>query len=262
MKRVWRWCLLAIDTFGTNIPVNVSNLHKSDDGRWEARQKRIARWDRPITSGWQRLHAWWHMLVVDHGFIRVVYPNEHQVTPELARSAQPNPSDIDHFARQGVRTVINLRGGREHGGWPLEREACERLGIELKEITLRSREAPDRDMLLSLPAFFDGLSYPALAHCKSGADRAGLFAALFLLVREGRGAAEAKEQLSWRYGHARLAPTGVLDLFLDTFEREGEANGIAFIDWVRDHYDPKAVQSAFKARPAWSFLIDKVLRRE
>jgi protein tyrosine phosphatase (PTP) superfamily phosphohydrolase (DUF442 family) len=235
---------------------------KPPEQRWAARQKRIAMWDQPITDGWARLRAWWDMLVVDHGFVRIIYPNEHKVDDQLWRSAQPNPSDIEHFARQGVRTVVNLRGGREHGAWPLQKEACEAHGLALEEITLRSREAPDREMLLSLPAFFAGLRYPALAHCKSGADRAGLFAALYLLVHLGASAAEAKQQLSWRYGHARMAPTGVLDVFLETYEREGEARGIGFIDWVRDHYDPAAVKAAFKAKPAMSFLIDKVLRRE
>ncbi len=59
-----------------------------------------------------------------------------------------------------------------------------------------------------------------------------------------------------------MAPTGVLDLFLETYEREGEAKGIPFMAWVRDHYDPAAVQAAFRARPLSSFLIDSVLRRE
>ncbi len=72
-----------------------------------------------------------------------------------------------------MKTIINLRGGRENGAWPLQKEAAEAHGIALVEVTLRSREAPDREMLLSLPALLDGVAYPALAHCKSGADRAG-----------------------------------------------------------------------------------------
>jgi uncharacterized protein (TIGR01244 family) len=261
MRPASPWSSLAAGISGTRV-FAVLNRPKQPDERWVARQKRIARWDRPITTRWQRLRAWWDMIVVDHGFARVVYPNEHKVSDKLWRSAQPNPRDIEHFARQGLRTVINLRGGREHGAWPLQKEACAAEGLNLQEITLRSREAPDREMLLSLPAFFAGVQYPALAHCKSGADRAGLFAALYVLVHEGRSVAEAKQQLSWRFGHASMAPTGILDVFLETYAREGEAKGIGFIDWVRDHYDPAAVKAAFKARPAISFVIDKVLRRE
>ena len=30
-----------------------------------------------------------------------------------------------------MKTIVNLRGGREHGAWPLQKEACERHGIQL-----------------------------------------------------------------------------------------------------------------------------------
>ena len=87
--------------------------------------------------------------------------------------------------RRGVRTIINLRGGREHGSWPLQKDACDRLGLDLVEFVVRSREAPDRDTILGAKDFFDGLEYPALVHCKSGADRAGFFAALYLVAARG-----------------------------------------------------------------------------
>lgn len=219
-------------------------------------------WDRPLDSRTVRLRAWWSMLFSDHGVIRVFYLNEHKLSDEVSRSAQPAPHDIARFARQGFRTIINLRGGREHGAWPLEREACERHGLELMELTLRSREAPDRETILGLPAFFDSIQFPALAHCKSGADRAGLFSALYVLIRQGGTAAQARRQLSFRFGHARLAKTGVLDAFIDAYEEEGEKRGIPFLDWVRDQYDPAAVTARFHENPLASILVDRILKRE
>ena len=62
--------------------------------------------------------------------------------------------------------------------------------------------------MLGMAAFLAKLEYPVLVHCKSGADRAGLFAALFLILREGATVAEAREELSPRYGHFRHAKTG------------------------------------------------------
>jgi protein tyrosine phosphatase (PTP) superfamily phosphohydrolase (DUF442 family) len=230
--------------------------------RHAARQKRLAYWDRPIVSIGHRIRAWFSLLVADHGVVRLVYLNRHKVTDDLSRSAQPGPHDIGRLAREGFRTIVNLRGGREHGAWPLEREACERHGLVLSEFTLRSRAAPDRDTLLALPAYLDQLSYPVLAHCKSGADRAGLFAALFLLIRDKRSVADAKAQLSLRYGHVRMAKTGVLDAFLDAYARDGEAKGIGFLDWVRDSYDPAQVEAAFHAGFWSSLLIDRLLKRE
>ena len=223
---------------------------------------RIARWDRPIEGTRQRIGAWANMLGADHGVFRLLYPNRSRVTPELWRSSQPSPGQIAWFAARGGRTVVNLRGGREYGSWPLQREACERHGLKLAEFVLRSREAPERATLLAAEDFLDGLEYPALVHCKSGADRAGLFAALFLLIREGASVAEARRQLSLRFGHFRFARTGILDAFLDAFEREGEAKGLSFRDWAERVYDPEAVRRDF--RPSfWSAMVaDRLLRRE
>ncbi len=238
------------------------NIFKTPQQRWAARQQRIGAWDRPLTGRSQRVRAWLNMLFVDHGVLRLMYLNRHRVTQHFHRSAQPGPHDIDHFARDGIRTIVNLRGGRENGAWPLQREACERNGIALAEITLRSRAAPDKETLLALPDFFSGMAYPALAHCKSGADRAGLFAALYLLVHEGRPVAEAKAQLALKYGHVRLAKTGMLDAFLEAYEREGEARGLSFGAWVRDVYDPARVEAEFHAGFWSSLLVDRLLRRE
>ncbi|HEV7258179.1 MAG TPA: sulfur transferase domain-containing protein [Bosea sp. (in: a-proteobacteria)] len=223
---------------------------------------RIARWDRPIESRGQRLRAWANMLLVDHGIFRLAYLNAHKVTPRLWRAAQPAPGQIAWFARQGVKTIVNLRGGREHGAWPLQREACERHGIELVEFVLRSRGAPERETILAAQDFFASLKEPALVHCKSGADRAGFFAALYLLIHEGRPLAEAMRQLSLRYGHFRFAKTGILDAFFETYRVEGEAKGIAFLDWARDIYDPARLEAEFKPGFFSSLLADWLIRRE
>src|SRR4051794_28986646 len=229
--------------------------------RYARRMARIARWDRPIGGPAGRVPAWANMLLVDPGVFRLAYLTRHQVSEGLWRPAQPAPYQIARFAAQGVRTIVNLRGGREHGSWPLEKEACDRHGIELIDFVLRSREAPDRDSLLRIKDFFGGLRYPALVHCKSGADRAGLFAALYL-VHEGRSAAEAMEQLSPRYGHFRFAKTGILDAFLELYRTEGEAKSLSFLEWADRVYDPDALQRSFKPRFWSNLLVDGVMRRE
>ncbi len=238
------------------------NRLRKDEDRYASRMARIARWDRPITGGFARGRAWANMLLSDHGVFRLLYLNAHQVTDGLWRSAQPTPRDIARFARNGIRTVVNLRGGREHGGWPLEREACQRHGLALTEFVLRSRGAPDAATILAFKPFVEKLDGPLLVHCKSGADRAGLFAALYLLVIENRPLAEAKAELSFRYGHFRFAKTGILDAFFDTYAREGEPSGQPFLDWVRDSYDPVALEANFKPS-FWSSLVaDAIIRRE
>jgi protein tyrosine/serine phosphatase len=223
---------------------------------------RIARWDKPIEGLSGRLRAWANMLLVDHGVFRLVYLNKHQVSERLWRSAQPAPHQISRLKAEGVRTIINLRGGREHGSWQLQKEACDRLGVNLVEFIVRSRGAPDRETLLKAKDFFDTLDYPAVLHCKSGADRAGFVAALYLVVHEGKSVSQALRQLHVRFGHFRFSKTGILDRFFELYQREGEAKGIPFLTWVETSYDPEVLERDF--RPSfWSnLLVDRIMRRE
>lgn len=223
---------------------------------------RIARWDRELDGPVDRARAWANMLLVDHGLFRLVYQNLGRVSDELWRSAQPSPGQIARFAAAGGRTVVNLRGGREHGSWPLEREACERHGLVLHDFVLRSREAPTRDAVLSAETLFGALDYPVLVHCKSGADRAGLFAALYMILRRGARVAEARAQLSLRFGHFRHAKTGILDDFLDAYERDGEAKGLSLVAWAGTEYEPDTLTRRFKPHLFSTLIADRLIRRE
>jgi protein tyrosine/serine phosphatase len=240
----------------------VINRFLKPETRYARRMARIARWDQPIQGGLGRLRAWTNMLLVDHGVFRLAYLNKHRVSERLWRSAQPAPYQIARVKAEGVRTIVNLRGGREHGSWQLQKEICERLGIHLTEFIVRSRGAPDRDTILSAVKFFDTLEYPAVLHCKSGADRAGFVAALYLIVHEGKPVAEALRQLSMRFGHFRFSKTGILDAFFDRYRTEGEAKGIPFLTWVETIYDPEALERDFKPGFWSNVLVDRVMRRE
>jgi len=240
----------------------VINRFLKPETRYARRMARIARWDKPLQGPAARARAWAHMLLSDHGVFRVLYLNKHQVSQKLWRSAQPAPHQIARLKAQGIRTIVNLRGGREHGSWQLQKDICDRLGIHLTEFVVRSRGAPERETILKAKAFFDTLDYPAVMHCKSGADRAGFMAVLYLIVHEGRSVGEAMKQLSVRYGHFRFAKTGILDAFFERYRSEGEARGIPFMTWVETIYDPEALERDF--RPGfWSnVLVDRIMRRE
>ena len=246
---------------GSDAPV--FKRHLTSEIRDARRMARIALFERPIAGPVSRVRAWANMLLVDHGVFRLAYLNRHRVGQgKIWRSAQPTPHQLAWFKRQGVRTVISLRGGREHGSWPLQREACERQGLTLVEFVLRSREAPSRETILAARDFFAGIAYPAMMHCKSGADRAGLAAALYLILHENRPVAEAMGQLSARYGHFRFAKTGILDAFFALYLREGEAKGLDFLTWVETEYDPEALKRGFRAGFWSDLVVDRLIRRE
>ena len=216
---------------------------------------RLPDWAQPTFS-------WLDLSLVDHGFIRAVYSNTHQVTPKLWRSSQPAPYQFRRFAREGIRTVLNLRGASDTGSYRLEVAACRAHGIKLVDFPVNSRDTPRKDVLIRAPKLFAEIEYPALLHCKSGADRAGLMSALFLLVHEGRPVEEALGQLSLRFGHVRQAKTGILDFFLEQYRDHAAEHPIAFLDWVDQVYDPDRVRQAFRAQSWADWFVDRVLRHE
>jgi protein tyrosine/serine phosphatase len=240
---------------------------QSGDTRRRLQRRAAARalWNAPIGGTRHRLHAWLNMLFVDHGALRAIYLNRHPVGGSAYRAAQPLPGQIAHAARAlGVRTVISLRGGVIFGSLPLEKEACARAGIAFDTFVLRSRALPTRDELHALIALAQRVETPVLFHCKSGADRAGFMAALWLVLVEGRSVAEARGQLSLRYGHLKAGPTGILDVFFDR-AAEAEARGVPFLTWIDTEYDRDALTASYEAADhggVATWLVDRLLRRE
>ena len=207
------------------------------------------------------LNDWAELMLKDHGVLRLAWHNLHEIDDNMWRSNQPTPKRVEQAADLGVKTIINLRGPRNDGGWRLEAEACKKVGITLVDFTARSRAAPDKKMLYAARDIFNSVEMPALMHCKSGADRAGLMAALYLLIRRGRPVAEALQQLSFRYLHVRQAKTGLLDFFLEAYAPY-EAKGMPFFDWVDKIYESERLQAEFMSRPWAEKLVDGILRRE
>ncbi|MBL8549225.1 MAG: protein tyrosine phosphatase [Hyphomonadaceae bacterium] len=231
----------------------------------------FGRFDLSTSDGRRRAEA--DLMWSDHGFLRAAFQNFHWISPEMARANQPSPKQIARYAAQGFKTIINLRGDKPTGYYLLEKEACARHGLALIDAPLGSREAPSVARVLRAKEIFETIAYPALMHCKSGADRAGLMAVLYVHFRQGRPIEEAVQQLDLKYLHVKQGKTGVLGFFFDTYLREaslretsGAANGPSagksFLDWVQTDYEPARVQAAFMGQWWANTLVDKVLRRE
>ncbi len=209
-----------------------------------------------------RIAAWGDSLLVDHAVFRSVWTNLAEVVPgRLYRSNHPTPRHLATATRRyGLRTLVNLRGHRKCGSDALSREAAARLGLQHIDMAFESRGAPHRDRILRFADIYRTLCTPALMHCKSGADRAGLASGLAIML-EGGQAADALKQLSWRFGHWKSARTGVLDAFFVRYASDGEGR-IPFLDWVRTEYDEHALKRDFVAGGLASFVTNQVLRRE
>lgn len=199
----------------------------------------------------------------DHGFLRVRFRNLHQISDEMWRSNQPSPRQIeDHVRERGIRTIVNLRGESTKGYYLLEKEACEALGVDLVDFQVFSRDTPTREKIFGARDLFNSIRYPALMHCKSGADRAGLMSVLYRLLREEAPFEEAMEQLSFDYLHVKQGKTGVLDAFFDAYRQFTAHTPKPFLDWVAEDYDRESVKARFLESFGSRLNIDKLLRRE
>jgi protein tyrosine/serine phosphatase len=220
----------------------------------------IYKGDLATPSG--RRNAWLDALFVDHAFLRIFWTNFATVEPGvLYRSNHPTPGNLAAFTRKvGLKTLINLRGEAKNGSDALSRDMAKRLNMDFYDMALESRGAPQKDRILRLAGIYNTMRKPALIHCKSGADRAGLAAGLFVLISGGTVAA-ATRQMSLRYGHIKQSKTGILDMFFELYARDGEGKK-PFLDWVRDDYDETALRASYKAGSIAGFINDKILARE
>jgi protein tyrosine phosphatase (PTP) superfamily phosphohydrolase (DUF442 family) len=174
----------------------------------------------------------------------VLGSNFHEVVPgRIFRCAQPSPERLETLVRRhGIRTVINLRGTCSTLDWYLaECRATHCLGINQEDIGLSAYRMPSVHEVRKLVEVLDGAEYPVLLHCRRGADRTGLAAAVCLLLLSDIPLPQARRQLGLRYGHVAVNHTACLDEFFNLYEQWLEQNGKEhdsnhFRGWIAQGY--------------------------
>lgn len=227
-----------------------------------ARSQLSARSPDPLRKFFSPVAGYADMLLFDHLFVRVLFPNRHKLSDKAWRAAQPLPYQLNAIKNLGVRTIINLRGTTGQGTARFERAACAQLGLTYVDYCLRSRAAPSKAELHGLRDLFQNVEHPILLHCKSGADRAGFASVLYLHLVEGVPLETAAKQLSFRYGHIRHADTGVLDAFFERYLAHAASDPVDFFTWVDAHYDPVELKRSFRSRTWANRIVDGLLGRE
>ncbi|SEN45657.1 hypothetical protein SAMN04488003_11730 [Loktanella fryxellensis] len=190
---------------------------------------------------------WWRVNMTDHGCLRWGWSNFDRVAPGVFRCNQPHPARLRRYRNYGIKGVLNLRGENRSPAFRIEKATCALLGLPLVSVSLTARTAPSRAVLLDLLDAFDTLPRPFVMHCKSGADRAGLAAALYL-IDQGASLTEARRQLALRYLHLPFTRTGVLGTLLDAYAARLTEGPVTLRDWIHDEYDPAIVCARHAAR--------------
>jgi undecaprenyl-diphosphatase len=146
--------------------------------------------------------------------------NFHPITPgEAYRSAQLDQDELEFYIRKfAIRSIINLKG--KDGGEPLyeaEIAICRDTEVRHYDLGISADKTPSSHDIEKLLKLFRNAPRPVLIHCRAGADRSGLAAALWKVVIDGATKSVAREQLSIRYGHIPFGPTQVLDAFFENW---------------------------------------------
>jgi protein tyrosine phosphatase (PTP) superfamily phosphohydrolase (DUF442 family) len=138
-----------------------------------------------------------------HAARLVLTNNFHTVLEgELYRSARPSAQDVaDWHERYGIRTIVNLMGPSGADWYREERVAADTAGIKFVDYKLSPHsDLTDREIgdLLAILSSAEG---PILIHCKRGADRTSLVAAMYVTAVAGRSETVAELQLTPLYGY-------------------------------------------------------------
>ena len=201
---------------------------------------------REIRTEDDRKRAAFFMKWIDHGILRVFWKNFHEVSPGVFRSNHPTEKRFKRYAGQGFKTVINLRGASMQPQYQLEKTLCDELGLSLIDIAMAGGRAPPKENILTLLDAFETRERPLLIHCKSGADRTGLAAAL-LKLHEGKSTEDAKQQLALRYLHIKGGGKGILGWIIDQYAADSAITPMSIRTWVETCYEPEALTRGFLA---------------
>jgi protein tyrosine/serine phosphatase len=130
--------------------------------------------------------------------------NLHAVSAgTLYRSAQLSKTDARWAVREyRIKSVLNLRGAHAGQSWyDDEIAAADELGLAHFDYPLSAKRFVTSQQIDEILDIVRKAPKPLLIHCKSGADRSGLVAALYRFSEAGASAVEADRELSLIYGH-------------------------------------------------------------
>ncbi|MGQ9800542.1 MAG: dual specificity protein phosphatase family protein [Candidatus Saccharicenans sp.] len=139
--------------------------------------------------------------------------NLYKVSDQLYRCAQPTTAGFKEMEKLGIKTVINLRS--EHS----DRKLLAGTNLKYYEIPSKATRVQEADLLKFLQIVTNPEEGPYLVHCHHGADRTGLFVAVYRVVVQDWPKEEAiREMQKGGYGFHNTYTNIVR--YLQTFDPE------------------------------------------
>lgn len=156
---------------------------------------------------------------------------------QVYRSAQlVSPQLDDVLRRNGIRTVINLRGYLpDDRRLRNEMRVCQQMGIKHIDISMSAEKLPKPLELHKLIVALKTSQRPLLIHCAGGSDRTGLACTLYRHICQQIPLNRAEhDQLTWRYGHIWFGSAHPMDDFFNMYRNSG--NGMPIEKWADTVY--------------------------
>lgn len=116
-------------------------------------------------------------------------PNAYCPTPGLATGGQPQRTDLEALAREGFRTIVDLRTPAEPRGYDMAAVARS-AGLDYVNIPVGHEPLTDTVFDEMRALLRDEKRRPALVHCASG-NRVALLLIPYLILDAGKAPREA-----------------------------------------------------------------------
>ena len=161
-------------------------------------------------------------LVVFFGASYFLYMDEqgnfHAITRgEAYRSALLDRDELEHYIKKyEIKSIVNLLGDHPNEPWYREeKEVSADHNLEHYDLSLPATHEPTEEEARELVEIFKNAPRPVLIHCKAGADRSGLAAAMWKVVVDKEPKSVAAKELSVLYGHIPIGKTIAMDHFFE-----------------------------------------------
>ncbi len=161
------------------------------------------------------------------------------------RCARLDPPDLKRVVHQyKIRTLFNLCGCSDPEPWFKQESltTCQ-LDICQEDLGFSAGRLPSIFAMRRLVEALDHCDYPILIHCHRGIDRTGMASTIALLLHSDVGVAEARRQLSIRFGHLAYGRPAQIDRFFDLYQEWLSTKHLShssdnFHQWAVNEYCP------------------------
>ncbi len=153
-------------------------------------------------------------LCADNGACHPV-ENYQKVSAALSRGALPSPQAIEILAKQGIKTIVDLRK-HDAAGISAEKEKATSLGLNYFHIPMGHCAPKSKAIIAFLDIVLNPKFQPVFVHCRQGADRTGALVAIYRMLLQDWSFGDAYREMRehgfkpWLLGMRRFLATVAL----------------------------------------------------